>query len=70
MPKTLTMQDLEQSVCGCGGKECENSEIWMHPVCHTGDGVSVRYTKGSGKLDVFCKTCQSFIVSVAVAQSN
>jgi hypothetical protein len=63
----LTVEELERSMCACGGEDCDNHTIYIHSRCHPSDATEVFYTKGTGKLVIRCKTCRELVAEIAVA---
>ena len=70
MSKPLTMKDLEECVCECNDKNCDNTTIFFNQKCHRGAGVEVSYSKGSGEIEVTCCICHMEIATIAIAQCN
>lgn len=65
--RALTKQDLDVNTCDCDEGHCEHSVLYLHPNCHPSAGTWVRYTKGSGELEVTCKKCKRLVCKIAVA---
>lgn len=69
MPRTdmgLTSADLEEMTChvpecGCPG------DLVLLPRCHPRGGVTARYLKGRGLLELSCRQCEKFISLIKVA---
>lgn len=69
-PMTHTKLTLDlAAAAGCQVPGCSHDhdkEIFIHPRCHPGAGLSASYKQGSGVLRLSCRRCDRFIVDVAV----
>lgn len=68
--KILAVHDLEKMVeQGCmmpGCTHTEHTEVFLTQRCHPGAGLSVRYEKASGVLNLYCKRCDHPVANVSV----
>ncbi len=69
--KPLTRNDLDAGVAGgCQVPDCKHEHhdgvIFLNGKCHTGAGVDVSYTAGTGLLRIECRECGRLIAEVAV----
>ncbi len=69
--KLLAIPQLEDMVAhGCSVPGCthaDHQQVFIHPKCHPSAGLSVRYERGSGKLNILCRECKQPIVDVSVS---
>lgn len=66
----LTQRDLEHA--HCENRHCTEAhhgigELWMHPRCHQGSALLVKYE--GGLLHLFCALCDQPVGIIAVAKA-
>lgn len=59
------------SLSGCGKPGCTHSthSFFFHARCHPGAGVEVKYTYGTGVIQMFCRECKMLVGEVEVARN-
>lgn len=69
-PQTKIELDLmSANGCQCPNCQSQTSELYLHARCHRAAGVAVKYTKGSGVINILCYKCGKPIADVKVAES-
>lgn len=62
----LTINHLDRMMCGSLG--CDHTShdgLYLHPRCHTGQGVEVLYR--FGQLEIACRVCKAKVCNVKVS---
>lgn len=63
----LHLEDLLEMCCPCGSDSCS---LTPKAACHPKAGVSVRFYKASGQLELRCRRCEQLVAVIAVAQRH
>ncbi len=60
-------ENLNGLKCACDQPDCDNSQIYFHPLCHTEANCEASYSKPDEAIILYCEICNKEVIRIKVA---